>query len=60
MVLVSAVCLIMVYICATFCENIPEGARVIERTLFPFLNLIYKGHACLERVSRLRVLFDNA
>ena len=34
----SAHCLIMLYICTKFRENILKGFRVIERTRFPYLN----------------------
>ena len=37
--LFSAHCLIMLYICTRFCENISRGLGVLVPTLFPLRNL---------------------
>ena len=34
MLLISLCCLVMLYICAKFCEIISNGIKVIERTRF--------------------------
>ena len=53
--LFSAYCLMMLYICIKFHENISKGFRVIEGLVFSFSGFS-KGHNSVKNVRRVMVL----
>ena len=55
MLLISACCLVMLYICAKFHEIISNGIKVIERTQFYILK-ITKGNNSAKHVGGINVV----
>ena len=53
--LFSAYCLMMLYICIKFHENILKGVRVIEGLIFSFSGFS-KGHSSVKNVDGVMVL----
>ena len=53
--LISASCLMMLYICIKFHENIEKGFRVIEGLIFPFSGFS-KGHNPVKNDGRVMVI----
>ena len=56
MLLISALHLVMLYICAKFREMISNGIKVIERTLFLYGKL-QRGIIPQKNVSRVTVVY---
>ena len=54
--LFSAYCLMVLYICIKFHENILKGFRVIEELVFSFSGFS-KGHNSVKNIGRVMVLY---